>query len=215
MNIYFISGLGADKRIFQKLKLPAEFQIHYLEWVAVFPGETINNYCTRLSSQINQTVPFILVGVSFGGVIAIELSRFLFPVQTVIISSFCFKKEVSKLYIFLGKIRIFSLFPVSVLLKPNTIIFRLFGLYNPEGKRLLTDILSETDPVFFRWAVRQLFSWDNHWKPASFLHIHGTADKILPFHRNMEAIKVNGGEHLMVYSKAGEVSAILGKKLLR
>jgi hypothetical protein len=213
MNLYFISGLGADKRIFQNLVLPGVFKIYYIEWVAVSEKESMESYCRRLSSQIDQQEPFSLVGLSFGGVIAIELSKFLSPVQTVLISSFCFKKEVPWFYILLGESRIYKILPPRMLLRPNNIAFRLFGAYKPEIKNLLKNIFEDTDPEFFEWAIRQLFSWDNHWKPPNLIRIHGTADKILPYKKIMKAIPVKDGEHLMVYSKSAIVSQILKEYL--
>jgi len=214
MNLYFISGLGADKRIFQNLVLPEVFKIHYIEWVAVSEKETMESYCTRLSAQINLEEPFSLVGLSFGGIIAIEMSKFLSPVQTVLISSFCLKKEVPWYYILLGKSRIYKILPPRFLLRPNNIAFRLFGAYKPEIKNLLRHIFQDTDPAFFEWAIRQLALWDNHWKPANLIRIHGTADKILPYKEIMNAIAVKDGEHLMVYSKSAIISQILKEKLL-
>ena len=214
MNLYFISGLGADSRIFQNLVLPEAFKIHYMEWIPVSKDETMKSYCWRLSSQIDQQEPFTILGLSFGGVIAIELSKFLHPVQTVLISSFCFKKEAPWFYILIGKSRIYKILPLRILLRPNNIAFRLFGAYKPDMKNLLRQILEDTDPAFFEWAIRQLFSWDNHWKPANLVRIHGTADKILPYKKIMQAIPVPGGEHLMTYSKSAMVSAILTEKLL-
>jgi pimeloyl-ACP methyl ester carboxylesterase len=213
MNLYFISGLGADKRIFQNLVLPEVFKIYYIEWVAVLENESMGSYCRRLSIQINQQEPFSLVGLSFGGVIAIELSKFLSPAQTVLISSFCFKKEVPWYYILLGESRIYKIIPPRMLLRPNNIAFRLFGAYKPEIKNLLKNIFEDTDPEFFEWAIRQLFSWDNHWKPANLVRIHGTADKILPYREIMKAIPVKDGEHLMVYSKSAIISRILTENL--
>ena len=76
-------------------------------------------------------------------------------------------------------------------------------------------ILLDTDPAFFRWAMDRTFSWKNEWKPGRLLHIHGTSDKILPYNKNMQAIKVKGGEHLMVYSRAKEISRLLLKHLMK
>jgi hypothetical protein len=213
MNLYFISGLGADKRIFQNLMLPDTFKIHYIEWLTVSENETMESYCKRLSSQIDRDQPFSLIGLSFGGVIAIELSKLLAPVQTVLISSFCFKKEVPWFYILIGKSGIYKIISPRILLKPNNIVFRLFGAYKPEVKNLLKNILQDTDPDFFEWAIRHLFSWDNEWKPDNLLRIHGTADKILPYKKIMNAIPVEGGEHLMVYSKSAVVSQVLKENL--
>src|SRR5664279_916553 len=201
MNLYFISGLGADKRVFQKLILPEVFTIHYIEWLPTVKQETLASYSHKLSAQIDTTKPFTLVGLSFGGVIAVEMTKFLSPVQTVLISSFCFKKEVPWFYFFLSKTGIYKLVPIKIFLRPNHFVFRLFGAYNPRAKELFRQILEDTDPDFFHWALNQLFSWDNDWTPPNLLRIHGTADKVLPFKSNMDAIPVAGGEHLMVYSK--------------
>ena len=213
MNLYFISGLGADKRIFQNLVLPEVFKIYYIEWMAVSENESMETYCRRLSSQINQQEPYSLVGLSFGGVIAIELSKFLSPVQTVLISSYCFKKEVPWFYTLLGESGIYKILSPRMLLRPNNIAFRLFGAYKPEIKNLLKNIFEDTDPDFFEWAIRQMFSWDNHWEPPNLIRIHGTADKILPYKKIMKAIPVKDGEHLMVYSKSAIVSRILTEHL--
>jgi hypothetical protein len=213
MNLYFISGLGADKRIFQKLTLPDVFKVHYIDWIPVTADEGLESYCRKLSGQIDLRQPFSLVGLSFGGVVSIEMSKFLTPVQTIIISSFCFQKEVPRFYIFLKRTRLYKLLPMRLMLKPNHFVYRLFGAYKPSMKNLLKNILQDTDPGFFVWAVRQLFSWDNNWKPPNLVHIHGKADRILPFKANMEAIPVEGGQHLMVYNQSEIVSDILKENL--
>ncbi len=214
MNLYFISGLGADKRVFSNLILPEEFQIHHIEWLPVSADESLESFCRRLSAQIDQTKPYTLIGLSFGGVVAVEMSKFLKPVQTVMISSFCFKKEVPVFYKFIADTGIYRLVPTRLLLRPNSFVFWLFGAYNSAAKNMLVKILRDTDPGFFGWAVNRLFAWDNDWKPLNLLRIHGTADKVLPFKPNMEAIPVEDGGHLMVYSKSEIVSELLAKNLL-
>jgi pimeloyl-ACP methyl ester carboxylesterase len=215
MNLYFISGLGADKRVFQRLTIPEPFIIHHVDWVPVDPEETLSQYCFKLIDQINLSEPFTLIGLSFGGIVAIELSRKIKPVQTVLISSISRPEEVGKTYTVLGKLKLQKIIPVRYFLKPSRILFRLFGAHTSEEKTLLKNILLDTDPVFFQWALNRMFSWENEWKPGSLVHIHGTCDKILPYNENMQAIKIEGGEHLMVFSRANEVSEILLKHLLK
>jgi len=213
MNLYFISGLGADKRMFQKLVLPDGFTIRHIDYLPVLKNESLESYSRRLSEQIDLSQPFSLVGLSFGGVVSVEMSKFLSPVQTVLISSFYLRKEVPLFYVFLSQTGLYKLLPEKIMLKRSRFIFRLFGAYNPEAKNLLEHILQDTDPVFFRWALMQLFSWDNNWKPENLLRIHGTKDRVLPFKSNMNAMPVEGGEHLMIYSKWEIVSEILAENL--
>lgn len=80
MNVYFISGLGADKRIFSKLTLSAEFDIIHIDWIVPFSKETLVSYAKRLSKVIDVNNPFALIGVSFGGMIAVEIAK-LFILQ--------------------------------------------------------------------------------------------------------------------------------------
>ncbi|WP_353717332.1 hypothetical protein [Dyadobacter sp. 676] len=67
MNVYFISGLGADERVFTKLKLDPRLNVKYIKWVRPLKKETLQHYAARLSKQIDTSQPFQLVGLSFGG----------------------------------------------------------------------------------------------------------------------------------------------------
>lgn len=42
-KIYFISGLGADKRAFHQLNLPG-FEKIFIDWIQPMPNETIQTY---------------------------------------------------------------------------------------------------------------------------------------------------------------------------
>jgi hypothetical protein len=110
---------------------------------------------------------------------------------------------------------LYKIIPSEILLKPNKFLFRKFGAHTDEEKKLLTSILRDTDPDFFHWALNKLFAWDNSWMPGGLVHIHGTADKILPYRENMRAIPVEGGEHFMVFSRAKEISKILEENLVK
>jgi hypothetical protein len=53
MNVYFISGLGADKRVFQNLNIDPKFNVINIEWIDPKRKETIEDYAGRLISQID------------------------------------------------------------------------------------------------------------------------------------------------------------------
>ncbi len=83
VNIYFIPGLGVDNRVFQKLELPSHLNVHYLEWILpISLTESIKEYAKRLAQSIDVKTPYIIVGLSFGGIIAKELQAFLNPEKT-------------------------------------------------------------------------------------------------------------------------------------
>jgi pimeloyl-ACP methyl ester carboxylesterase len=67
MTIYCISGLGADYRVFQKLVFPSDYHVVHVEWIQPEIRETLSSYALRLLKQIDNSKPFILIGLSFGG----------------------------------------------------------------------------------------------------------------------------------------------------
>ena len=102
-KVYFISGLGADWRMFQFLKLPdhiAQYQVKWLEPLSF--DEPLENYAKRLVPQIDDPTP-ILVGFSFGGLVAIELAKIIKPLRTIVISSLATRYALPWYYKLAGK----------------------------------------------------------------------------------------------------------------
>ncbi|MEN8444017.1 MAG: alpha/beta hydrolase [Cyanobacteria bacterium J06555_13] len=91
-KIYFVSGLGADERIFQWLRYDG-FQPVHIQWRAPERGEPIEGYAKRLSEQIEEDNP-VIVGLSFGGMIAIEIAKQMNTQKIVLLSSV---KETSEI----------------------------------------------------------------------------------------------------------------------
>jgi pimeloyl-ACP methyl ester carboxylesterase len=84
-DIYFVSGLGADERVFRLLKFEGYQPVH-LHWVAPQAGESIADYAQRLSTQIKSDCP-IIIGLSFGGMIAVEIGKHISVEKVILISS--------------------------------------------------------------------------------------------------------------------------------
>jgi pimeloyl-ACP methyl ester carboxylesterase len=76
MIVYFLSGLGADERAFQKIILPPEYEIRHIPWELIKGDETLEYYAQKLSLKIDDTQPFLLAGLSMGGIVALEICKF-------------------------------------------------------------------------------------------------------------------------------------------
>lgn len=83
--VYLISGLGADERVFKFLSLP-QIDAKPIFWEKTDKAETISQYCKKLLKQIDLDSEIILIGVSFGGIVAQEIAK-LVPVKKIIIVS--------------------------------------------------------------------------------------------------------------------------------
>ncbi|RZK26188.1 MAG: hypothetical protein EOO63_15015, partial [Hymenobacter sp.] len=67
---YLIPGLGADERVFRGLRLPGPAVV--LPWlVPQSPTEPLRHYAARLAEAVPLHQPCWLVGVSFGGLLAL------------------------------------------------------------------------------------------------------------------------------------------------
>ncbi|UZR94880.1 hypothetical protein [Chondrinema litorale] len=110
MKIYAISGLGADERVFKYLKLDCE--LIPLHWIKPQKNESIESYALRLSKNIDtKQETFGILGVSFGGLIATEITKVLNPKFTILISSAETKGELRSIYRVFGKTHLIRLIP--------------------------------------------------------------------------------------------------------
>jgi hypothetical protein len=77
----------------------------------------------------------------------------------------------------------------------------------------LKAIIEETSEKFLRWAIHQILLWKSEKNVKNLIHIHGTADKILPLHNFNGVIQVKGGGHFMIVTHAAEIDQILNNLL--
>jgi pimeloyl-ACP methyl ester carboxylesterase len=213
MNVYFISGLGADKRVFDRLKLNDAFAVKHIAWIRPEKKETMAHYAGRLVAQIDTTQPFQLVGLSFGGVMASELSDRVHPEQIILISSTPLGIPVSKGYQRLIRFLLLSPFAAPLLKSTNPLVYKYFGADTPELKTMLKSILHDTDSKFLKWALVHMSSWDRKKKADHVFHIHGSNDQLIEIKLVQPDIVIDGGGHLMVYAQADQISAILNRQL--
>ncbi len=213
MIIYFISGLGADERAFQKLSLSTEWTIKHLKWLDIAPTETLESYALKFSKLIDTSKEFVLVGLSFGGIVATELNKIIQPKVTVLISSITTKGELLVIYKLIGILRINKLVPQSMLNRVFPFTDWYFGTKETEERVLLRQIIRDTPPHFLKWAINEILHWKNTKRPSNIFHIHGTKDRIFPINNLKVDLKIKDGGHFMVYTKADEISKALIERL--
>ncbi len=208
MKVYGISGLGADKRVFEFLTL--DFEFIPVDWITPNKSESIENYSKRLSGIIDTENDFCLIGVSFGGLIATEISKILKPKTTILISSAQTKNELRPIFRWFGKTKLIRLMPTSLFDPPRWIATYVLGAKN---SKLVNEILDDTDLNFAKWAVNELTNWKNTTQLKNVLKINGTSDKLIPPKGNTEMTLIDKGEHFMIVDRADEVSKILNDKI--
>ena len=208
MKLYGISGLGADIRVFDYLTLDCEFIP--IDWIGPKSKETIEEYSLRLSDVINTDEEFGILGVSFGGLIAVEISKVLNPSFTILISSAETKKDLSPIIRGVGKTKLTKILPTKLFDPPRKIAQFLFGTSKMD---LLNDILNDTDLNFAKWAVNELVNWKNEQRLESVINICGTKDKLIPPAKGQSVDLIEGGEHFMIVDRSHEISEIINDRI--
>ena len=204
-ELYLLSGLGADKRVFDFLDLHG-FKLIHIEWIKPLEDEKIESYAHRLLQQIKTSRP-TMIGVSFGGIIAVEIAKQIEINKLILISSVKTKADVPFRYRLAGNLWMNKLIPAPLYRKANFVVYWLFGVRKKKEKELLKTIMDDADNDFVDWATNEIVTWENEEQVPNVVTIHGTADRIFPFKEADH--KVEHGGHLMVVSKADEVSRIL------
>ncbi len=211
MKIYGIGGLGADERVFQYLDLKYEFIP--IDWIEPRKNESIENYSIRVAQSINTNEKFGILGVSFGGLVAVEISKLLFPELTILISSVETKNDLRKIYRLIGKLGILKILPKELFYPPKRLVNWLFGA---KKKELLKQILDCTDLKFTKWAVNEFMSWKNNSKLLTpVLKISGSNDKLIPPIKDSNYKIIDKGEHFMIIDRADEISKIINDKIIK
>ncbi|MCX2743332.1 alpha/beta hydrolase [Mangrovivirga sp. M17] len=209
MRLYAISGLGADKRVFQHLSLHCE--LIPLDWIDPLPGESIEDYALRLSENIDTKDQFGILGVSFGGLIAVEISKKLNPDLTILISSAETRKELPIFYRLIGKTKILKFIPNLFFKPPDKLAAWVFSA---KEKALLYQILKDTDLKFAKWAVLKLTTWKNNQRLVNeTLKIHGSKDNLLPLKATYDKHVIKGGGHFMIVDRSDEISKVINEKI--
>lgn len=210
-RIYCISGLGADEQIFSNLQLPG-YELVCLQWLQPERQESFTDYAQRMYAQMADTNP-ILLGVSFGGMLGIEIAK-QFPVKKLIlISSVKIKTEQPWWMRLAGKMKLHHL----VRARPHPLLYPIenyfLGVKEKEEVELAIHFRKTVDRDYLQWAIHNIVTYSNVTIPGNILHIHGTADKLFPLRYVNAHYKIKGGGHFMLYNRAEEISRILCSEL--
>lgn len=206
-TIYLFSGIGADSSIFMNLDLPGYHKI-YINWIPALPSESIAQYAARIKSQITVENPDI-IGLSFGGIVAVEVAKLIKVDKMVLISSVKTKNELNRVQFFWMKLGLYRIIPGALIQRTNFLTYKYFGTRSPNDKVLLTNLLKDTDVSFFRWALKSIAYWDNRVPPERTIQINGTADRVITSRLVHPDYRIKGGGHLMVFNQADTISAII------
>lgn len=215
MKIYFISGLGTNRKAFERLKLLDAFEPVYLNWKQPESTETLDHYVQRMAEDINVNEAFHLVGLSFGGIIVQEMNAILNPEKTILISTIKNREEMPSYMKLSSKTQIHKAIPMQFFTSEEMLSYAFFRkLYDPRLPKL-NQYFTEKNPIYLQWSIHNIVNWiPKEVKIPKLYHMHGNKDIIFPSSLIKNADIIEGGTHIMVIQKYKEVNKLLNKYLL-
>ncbi|MFV0532015.1 MAG: alpha/beta fold hydrolase [Flavobacteriales bacterium] len=218
MNVYFISGLGANQKAFENFVLPEGYKFLFIDWKQPLKNETLPNYCKRMSEEIDTSKPFILVGYSFGGIVSQEINRFMKPEKTIIIASAKKKEEMCLMFKISSLTSFHKIVPSSLFTNEYFLSYKFFrNIYYIRDKATnFFDYYVHRDPYYLRWSFNKIVNWKPTVKVENLYHIHGAQDVVFPNVKVTENVRViENGTHLMPMYRTKTVNKILNDILTR
>ncbi len=213
MNIYYISGLGADERAFDKLDFVTQHHATYIPWLKPFQKkEAIEAYAKRMAESIKDENP-VLIGLSFGGMMAIEIAKLIKIKKIILISSCKTKDELPPQIKMAGALGLDALLPNTLVKSSKPVIHNFLGTISAVEKEIANDFIDHIDDDYLSWAMRSISRWKNTEIPCPIFHIHGNSDMLLPNNFVQADHIIEGGNHFMIYNKANEINPVLNVAL--
>lgn len=199
-HIYLMPGMAASSKIFEFLKFPDMYQVHYLDWILPIKEETLSEYAFRLSKSIKHHNP-ILLGVSFGGIMVQEIAKHIDYQKIILVSSVKTKNELPKKMLLARYTNLHKLLPVSLV---NSLEYwKQFSFIDSVTKRieLYQKYIGVRSPFYLDWSIDKIVNWQQETPLPDTIHIQGDRDVIFPIKYISDAIIVKNGTHIMIINR--------------
>ena len=198
--IYLLPGMTPGDRIFDRL-MPMLPNASVVSWLEPGPSESLTSYATRIAATLT-SAPCFVAGVSFGGIVAVEVSRIVQPHRCFLISSIRNPKQLPPwLWMcrsFVGH-RMLNAVGQLATVVPSTIRTR--------STTRVTKLAGDSG-AWHRWATSAVLGWepDSSAMETPVIQIHGDSDTTFPIRYTTPDVTVQGGGHVLPMTHSAEVA---------
>ncbi len=194
-------GMAANPTIFEYIKLPEDrYKIHWLKWQMPHKEETLEDYAKRMCELIKYD-NVVLLGVSFGGMLVQEMSKFLDLKKLFVVSSVKSHHELPKRLKLLKYTKAYKILPTQLVGNIDLLAKYAFGETIKKRVDLYKKYLSVSDKVYLDWAIKQVVCWEQEEPHPEAIYIHGDKDIVFPHSCQGDCIIIRGGTHIMIINK--------------
>jgi pimeloyl-ACP methyl ester carboxylesterase len=148
----------------------------------------------------------IIIGLSFGGMIAIEMAKKISIEKLILISTVKTSGEIPRWMRIAGTLNLHKLIPIKMNRFTERADDKRMGIETIEEKNFIDEYRKKVDSKYVDWAVDQILNWKNNWIPSNVFHIHGEDDRMFPIKNIQPTHIIKKGTHIMILNKADEIS---------
>lgn len=149
------------------------------------------------------------MGTSLGGMLATEMTDFLKPEKTIIISSAKCRKELPHRYRFQRAIPLHKLVPKGMMKWGAKIMQPIVEPDRNKEKEIFKSMLEDKDKRFVKRSVNMIINWGRDSYDERIIHIHGDKDNTLPIKKVKYDYLIKDGSHMMTLTRGKELSGLI------
>lgn len=207
-KIFLIAGLGADTRLYNNIDL-GDNDVIPIDWIEPNETDTLTTYAQKIIYQYLIKDNDIVIGVSLGGMLTVEIAKQVRLSKAILISTIKSIDEAPWYFKFFNAVPIQKLIGGRTLSKLGYFIKPLFGHLNDQDAWLFHDMLKKSSPKFLKWAVAAALKFNNKANIPNVYHLAGDKDLVFNYKKIKDPIIIKGGTHVMVFDKAKQINKIL------
>ena len=194
-------GMAANPSIFEYIKLPEnQFEVHWLEWKIPIKNESLEDYAKRMIKEVKHD-NVVLLGVSFGGMLVQEMSKYMTLKKLIVVSSVKSHHELPKRFKLLKYTKAYKFLPTQLVGNMDLLAKYAFGETIKKRVELYKKYLSVNNKAYLDWAIEQVVCWDQDAPNPEAIYIHGDNDFVFPHSCTDNCIVIKGGTHIMIINK--------------
>lgn len=200
--IFLLPGMSKNTSVYARLA-PLLPNCQIVNWIEPQEYEPIASYAKRIAAQLPNGECYV-GGVSFGGIVAVEVARIIGANRCFLISSIL---SPSQLPPWIRPMRLLSWSSVSAAMLVAGAIAQRVPRRLRSRTTLKTNRWAGKEGLWYRWATSAVLRWnpDCGCQPSVF-HIHGDRDRTFPVRYASPDIVIPGGGHLLPLTHATEVA---------
>lgn len=208
MRFYLLPGLGADPRIYANVDLGQQHELIALDWIPCGTARNLAEYAAMLHAHYTLEPPYVLGGVSLGGMLAQEWARVAPPEALVLISTATSRDDMAAVIRMASSLNIGPLLSKQFLIALGVIGDR-FTSKTLKGRELFLDMLQKSDGDFLQFGAQAVLNWEPVPLDTPTLRIHGSVDKVFPCGKWEGCHVLKNGNHFMIFDRGEEIAEVI------